>query len=179
MSRSSRIALLAAPLALAACGIESSSRATGTTADGWHDFEGSWTAAGSVHSIGLGTGRQASLADLRGTLQLAGASRPGLGFRGDAIALTDSESGMVGRAAWTDERGDQVFSELRGGGPAKGSHVSGTFIGGTGRYAGATGHYEFTWQYVMAAEDGTVQGRAVGLKGRVHVGAADASDKAR
>lgn len=178
MSRLVRMALVAAPFALVACSNETSSRGAAATADGWHDFEGSWSAAGSVHSIGLGTGRQASLAELRGTLELAGASRPAVGFRGDAVALTDSESGMVGRAAWTDEHGDQVFSELRGGGPAKGSHVTGTFIGGTGRYAGARGSYEFTWQYVLAAEDGTVQGRAVGLKGRVHVGA-DAGDKAR
>lgn len=179
MSPAIRNVLMFTLLALAACGTEPSSRGAAKGADGWHDFEGSWTAAGSVHTIPLGTGRQASLADLRGTLQLAGASRPAVGFRGDAIALTDSESGMVGRAAWTDERGDQVFSELRGGGPSKGSHVTGTFIGGTGRYAGATGNYEFTWQYVLAAEDGTVQGRAVGLKGRVRVATGDAADKAR
>ena len=178
MSRLIRMTLLAAPLALAACGTETSSRGAGATAGGWHEFEGSWTAAGSVRSIGLGSGRQASLADLRGTLQLAGPSRPAVGFRGDAIALSDSESGMVGRAAWTDEHGDQVFSELRGGGPAKGSHVTGTIVGGTGRYAGATGNYEFTWQYVLAAEDGTVQGRAVGLKGRVR-SAAESGDKGR
>ena len=179
MSPVIRNAILPALLALAACGAQQSSRSTVKSSDGWHDFEGSWTAAGSVHTIALGNGRQASLADLRGTLQLAGTSRPAVGFRGDAIALSDSASGMVGRASWTDEHGDQVFSELRGGGPAKGSHVTGTFIGGTGRYAGATGTYEFTWQYVLAAEDGTVQGRAVGLKGRVHVGADGAANKAR
>ena len=154
------------------CGGHETPRTAATPADGWHEFEGSWTASGSVRTIALGSQRQASLADLRGTLSLSGASRPAVGFRGDAIALADTESGMVGRAAWTDERGDQVFSELRGGGPTKGSHVTGTFVGGTGRYAGATGTYEFTWQYVLAGEDGTVQGRAVGLKGRVRVGKA-------
>jgi hypothetical protein len=179
MSSPLQLAFLAALIAVAGCGSEPSSRAAAAPADGWHDFEGSWTAAGSVHTIALGNARQASLADLHGSLELAGPSRPAVGFRGDAIALADSESGMVGRAAWTDEHGDQVFSELRGGGPTKGSHVTGTFIGGTGRYAGATGSYEFTWQYVLAAEDGTVQGRAVGLKGRVRVGAAGATDKAR
>ena len=175
--RSEVVGVLLVPLALVACGTGTPSGRPAATAGGWHEFEGSWNAAGSVRSLALGGGRQASLAELRGTLALAGASRPAVGFRGDAIALSDSESGMVGRAAWTDEHGDQVFSELRGGGPAKGSHVTGTFIGGTGRYAGATGNYEFTWQYVLAAEDGTVQGRAVGLKGRVRVG--EAGDKAR
>jgi hypothetical protein len=157
-------------LALSACGAEGPGPGTRAQPDAWHEFQGSWSAAGTVRTLALGDGRSASLADLRGSLLLAGASRPGVGFRGDAIAFTDSESGMVGRAVWTDERGDQVFSELRGGGPAKGSRVEGTFLGGTGRYAGATGTYEFTWQYVIAAEDGTVQGRAVGLTGRVRAG---------
>ncbi len=44
------------------------------------------------------------------------------------------------------------------------------FLGGTGRYAGATGSYEFSWQWVMEAEDGSIQGRAVELKGRVRPG---------
>jgi len=168
-----RAACLALALTLAACGEDDASRAAPTAPGAWHDFEGSWTAAGSVHTIPLGNGRHASLADLKGTLLLAGPSRPGVGFRGDAIAFADSETGMVGRAVWTDEHGDQVYSSLQGGGPAKGSHVTGTFIGGTGRYAGATGTYEFTWEYVMAAEDGTVQGRATGLKGRVRAGGAE------
>jgi hypothetical protein len=160
---------IAFALVLCACA-EPSSPALAPQAGGWHEFQGSWSASGTVRTLALGGAHTASLADLRGTLVLAGPSRPGIGFRGDAIAFSDSGSGMVGRAVWTDERGDQVFSELRGGGPAKGSRVSGTFIGGTGRYAGATGSYEFTWQYVIAAEDGTVQGRAVGLAGRVRTG---------
>jgi hypothetical protein len=171
------VACLALALALAACGEDhASSAASPALAPGaWHDFEGSWTAAGSVHTIALGNGRQASLANLRGTLILGGPSAPGIGFRGDVIAFADSETGMVGRAVWTDERGDEVYSALQGAGPQKGNHVTGTFIGGTGRYAGASGTYEFTWQYVLAAEDGTVQGRATGLKGRVRAGAADPS----
>ena len=161
--------VIACALALTACA-ESSPPALTPQPGGWHEFQGSWSAAGTVRTLPLGEAHAASLADLRGTLVLSGPSRPGVGFRGDAIAFTDTDSGMVGRAVWTDEHGDQVFSELRGGGPAKGSRVSGTFIGGTGRYAGATGSYEFTWQYVIAAEDGTVQGRAVGLAGRVRTG---------
>lgn len=147
--------------------------------DGWRDFEGSWSASGTVHIIELGGARKASLADFSGTLLLSGPSRPGVGFRGEALALSDTETGMVGRAVWTDENGDQVFSELAGGGPAKGSKVNGTFIGGTGRYAGATGSYEFTWQYVLSAEDGTVQGRATGLKGRVRAGSSVKADEAK
>jgi hypothetical protein len=156
-------------LVLSACAWVTDSDAQGSSAQqgGWREFEGSWTAAGSVRTLALGGTREATLADLHGSLLLAGPSRPGIGFRGDAIALSDNLTGMVGRAVWTDERGHQIFSELRGAGPARGGHVTGTFVGGTGRYAGATGSYEFTWQYVMTGEDGVVQGRAVGLKGRV------------
>ena len=42
----------------------------------------------------------------------------------------------VGRAVWTDARGDRVFSELRGEPVATGRRIVGTITGGTGRYAG-------------------------------------------
>ena len=76
---------------------------------------------------------------------------------------------------WTDERGDQVYSELRGEGTATGNRISGTIIGGTGRFAGATGTYEFSWRFVLEAEDGTVQGQSVGLTGRVRTGSTPAA----
>jgi len=163
-------AALAGPFVLAACGPSPETSGGRAEAAGWHEFGGSWNAAGRRHILSLGGDRRAGLIDLTGTLLLAGPDRPGVGFRGDAIALNDSATGLVGRVVWTDERGDQVFSELSGQGVAAGQKVTGTFVGGTGRYAGATGTYEFTWQYVLEAEDGTVQGRAVGLKGRILVG---------
>ena len=99
-----------------------------------------------------------------------GPAAPGVGFRSEMIGLVDSATGLQGRSAWTDERGDQVFSELQGEGTAERNHITGTILGGTGRYAGATGSYEFSWQWVMETEDGSIQGRAVDLKGRVRPG---------
>ena len=72
---------------------------------------------------------------------------------------------MQGRCVWTDERGDMVYSELKGEAVGSGNHIVGTFVGGTGRYAGVTGDYTFQWQYVVDAEDGAVSGRVVDLKG--------------
>ena len=79
------------------------------------------------------------LRKFEGTLLLAGASRPAVGFRAEALVLNDTATGLIGRAVWTDDRGDQVFSELTGNGTSTGNKLVGTFVGGTGRYAGATG----------------------------------------
>jgi len=101
---------------------------------------------------------------------LSGPSRPAVGFRAEAIVLSDSLTGLVGRAVWTDERGDHLFSELRGETTATGSRLFGAFIGGSGRYVGATGSYEFSWRYLIEGEDGEVEGQCMGLKGRVRTG---------
>jgi len=165
-----RASTLAGLLALAACGPQAPPAVSLPAAGGWQEFEGTWTAAGSRQRIHLGGDRWASVASLNGSLLLAGPSRPGIGFRAEAIVFNDTATGMVGRAVWTDERGDQAYSELRGEGTSTGSRIVGTFLGGTGRYAGATGTYEFTWRFVLEAEDGTVQGQSMGLKGKVRAG---------
>ena len=45
----------------------------------WHEFEGTWTAVGNRYTMGLSSERNASIANL-GSLLLAGASRPAVGF---------------------------------------------------------------------------------------------------
>jgi hypothetical protein len=144
-------------------------------AQAWRTFQGTWTAVGKREVIPLGGGRQASIADFNGSLVLTGAARPEAGFRAQAIVFNDSGAGMVGRAVWTDARGDQVFSELRGQSAAAGNLILGTFIGGSGRYAGATGSYEFSWRFLLEGEDGTVQGQSMGLKGRVRTAPSQAT----
>jgi len=136
----------------------------------WREFTGTWNAAGSRRMLAFGADRRVSTIDLSGTLLLAGAERPGVGFRSEVIALVDSATGMVGRGVWTDERGEQVFTELKGEGTAQNNRITGTIVGGTGRYAGVTGSYEFSWRFVLEAEDGSIQGSATGLKGRVRPG---------
>lgn len=154
-------------VALAACGSATNAPSVAAASGEFRDFEGTWNAAGSRRSIPLGPERKGSIIDLRGTMLLAGEGRPGVGFRSDVIALVDSETGLVGRGVWTDERGDQVFSDLKGEGTKDQNRITGTILGGTGRYAGATGSYEFSWKFVIESDDGSIQGSAVGLKGRV------------
>jgi len=165
-----RAFVVALALAVAACGPATETPKPAPASGEWREFEGSWNAAGSRRTIPLGAERKGSIVDLRGTMLLAGQGRPGVGFRSEVIALVDSETGLVGRSVWTDERGDQVFSELKGEGTAERNRIAGTILGGTGRYAGATGSYEFSWQFVIESEDGSIQGRAAGLKGRVRPG---------
>lgn len=135
----------------------------------WHDFQGTWTAAGSRNIMRLGGDRWAAVSIFNGSLVLAGPSRPGVGFRSEAIVFSDTATGLVGRAVWTDEHGDQAYSELRGEGTTSNNKITGTFVGGTGRYSGATGSYEFSWRFVLENEDGVVEGQSMGLKGRVRV----------
>lgn len=135
-------------------------------------FEGSWTASGTRRSLELERGHQASILNLSGSLLLTGERGLGVGFQADAIGFSDNKAGGTGQAVWTDEHGDKVFSQLRGEPIGTGSKVLGTITGGTGRFAGLTGEYELHWQYVIESDDGTVSGRAVGLKGRVTAPAA-------
>jgi hypothetical protein len=162
--------MVAFALAAGACGPATESPKPPIAPGEWREFEGSWNAAGARSSIPLGADRRGSIIDLRGSMLLAGPGRPGVGFRAEVIALVDSETGMQGRSVWTDERGDQVFSELSGEGTAATNRVTGNILGGTGRYAGVMGSYEFSWRSVIESEDGSIQGRAEGLKGRVRFG---------
>jgi len=157
-------------LVMTACGPAPQTAMSLPAGGDWHEFEGTWTAAGSRYIMRLGRDRRASIANLNGSLLLAGPSRPAVGFRAEAIVLNDSVTGMVGRAVWTDEHGDQAYSELRGEGTATHNKIVGTFTGGTGRYSGATGAYEFSWRFVLETEDGSVQGQSIDLKGRVRAG---------
>ena len=167
--RTSRFLLIALAVAAASCG-RAESPGPAITAGGELEFTGSWNAVGTRQTISLGEGRIGSIIDLKGTMLLAGAGRPGVGFQSEVIGLADTVTGFQGRSVWTDERGDQVYSQLEGEGTAAQNRIVGTILSGTGRYAGLTGSYEFSWHSVMEGEDGAVQGRAVNLRGRVQPG---------
>lgn len=170
LSNEWRSAALAVLLLAGGCG-QPAGPVPATPAPGeWRTFEGTWSASGTRHTLNLGPDHRASTFDLKGSLLLIGEQRLGVGFQAEVIGFSDSLVGMQGRCVWTDERGDQVYSELNGQAVGAGNHIVGTFLGGTGRYAGATGEYTFQWQYVLDNEDGAVSGRVVDLKGRARVG---------
>jgi hypothetical protein len=99
----------------------------------------------------------------------------GVGFRAKAIGFSDNRVGMRGRCVWIDEHNDKVYSELKGEWVGTGKRIVGTFLGGTGRFAGITGEYSFRWEYVVESEDGAVSGRAIDLQGRARFGSTAAA----
>ncbi len=137
-----------------------------TEADGSRAFEGTWSASGRRITLATGGKRPAGIVQMAGAIVLESGDGVGRGFLGEAIGYDDGDRLSVGRALWTDERGDRIFSTLAGERLETGGRAVGTFTGGTGRYAGLTGGFVFEWKYVVAAEDGVFQGLAVQLKGR-------------
>jgi hypothetical protein len=139
----------------------------------WRSFEGTWTAAGDRRSIEAGAEQRASIVDLSGSVLLS-AGKPGLGvgFQARVVAYADGTAYGIGRAVWTDERGDRIFSELHGAPVAAGRHLFGTITGGTGRWAGIEGEYRLEWSWVVETDEGRVQGRTVSLRGRARIAGA-------
>jgi hypothetical protein len=140
-------------------------------AEAWRSFAGTWSAAGRREALAFEGGGAAAILEVSGAVVLTSGEVLSRGFRGQAIGFDDGQGLSVGRCVWTDENGDRLFSRLRGESLGAGKRFVGTITGGTGRYAGLTGEYSFRWEYLVSATEGdaagVVQGRAVGLEGRV------------
>ena len=141
--------------------------------DGWHTFDGAWSATGTRHTLPIdAAGRIAAIVQLAGAVAITTDDWIGRGFRGELIGFNDGQTHSVGRWQWTDDRGDRVFGDVGGDPMQGGGRFVGTITGGSGRYAGISGQVEFVWQYFVEADDGVVQGRATGIKGRYRRGGA-------
>jgi hypothetical protein len=133
-------------------------------------FEGTWSATGRRQTLPTEDGGTAATVQLSGPVTLTAGEGLNRGFQGEVIGFDDGRSVRAGRWVWTDQRGDRLFGEIAGDGIRTGQRFTGTITGGSGRYAGVTGSFAFTWQYVVIAEDGVVQGRTSDLKGRYQRG---------
>jgi len=162
-----RAALVAGSLALALASLVPGAAGQGTAPAEWRSFQGTWSASGRRQAVAVEGGAVATVVGISGAVVLKTGEALGRGFEAEAIAFDDGEGLSVGRCVWTDAHGDRIFSRLKGEPLVTGRRIVGTITGGTGRYEGLEGEYSFTWQYVVAAEDGAIQGRAVRLEGRV------------
>ena len=133
-------------------------------------FEGTWSATGRRQSLPTEDGGTAATVQLSGPVTLSVGEGLSRGFHGELIGFDDGRSVRAGRWVWTDTRGDRLFGELAGDGLRTGHRFTGTITGGTGRYAGIGGRFAFTWQYVVDAEGGEIQGRTSDLSGQYQRG---------
>ena len=129
------LALLAI-LLMSACGGPAKGPESVSPPGEWRSFEGTGSATGRRQTLPLGPDRKVSTFNLSGSLLLTGERRLGEGFRIDVLGFSDSLKGGAGWCAWTDTRGDQVFSEIRGERIRTGARITGTLLGGTGRLGG-------------------------------------------
>jgi hypothetical protein len=131
-------------------------------------FEGTWSAFGQRQLLKTDPDRAAVTVQLSGAVSITTGTGLSRGFRGEAIGFDDGAGLIAARAVWTDDKGDRIFSGIFGDAFASaGRQMRGTITGGTGRYAGITGEYEFRWQTMVTVDDTSVNGRTVDLRGRV------------
>lgn len=135
------------------------------TAQAGGSFEGDWSATGTRQVLAAGPGHKAVIAYFSGTLLLKAEGGLDRGYRAEVIAYDNGLDVSVGTCVWTNEKGEEIYSDLKGQAVGTGKHIHGTITGGTGRYAGITGEFEFDWQYVITTPEGDVQGRVSSLKG--------------
>jgi hypothetical protein len=162
-------ALRGLALALA---VLSSAWAEGPPAEAWRSFEGTWSVSGRRETVQVERDGVAAIVEVSGAVVLTRGEGLSRGYRGQAIGFDDGQGQGLGRCVWTDANGDRIFSRLKGEALQAGKRFVGTITGGTGRYAGLEGEYSFTWEYVVAEDATAIQGRAVGLEGRVRHGGA-------
>jgi hypothetical protein len=166
-------AMAAALVAAAAVSARAPAPSQQATAPGaWRSFEGTLSASGQRQALPTESGRPAATMQLSGPVAITAGEGLSRGFRGEVIGFDDGAGLTVLRAVWTDQRGDLIYSQMKGEQVASGHRIMGTITGGTGRYAGITGEYAFEWQYVMEPEAGAISGRAIGLRGRYRHGGA-------
>lgn len=135
-------------------------------AEPWIVVEGSWQVTGKKQTLATEGSRPAAILLLSGAVLLTSGEGLSRGFLGEAVGYDDGDRQWIGRAVFTDERGDRVFARLEGDPVAAGRRMAGTFTGGTGRYAGSAGEFTVEWQFVVESEEGTVEARGVRLVGR-------------
>ena len=90
----------------------------------------------------------------------------GRGFLGEVIGFDDGGTLLVGRAVFTDERGEKVFATLKAQPLATGRTATGTITGGTGRWTGLEGDFTFSWKSVVESEDDEFHAFTVNVEGR-------------
>jgi hypothetical protein len=130
-------------------------------------FAAIWSASGQRQTLATENGQAATTVQLSGAVTVTTSAGLSRGFRGEVIGFDDGAGLIQGRVVWTDDKSDHIFSVLTGGALAEsGRQIHGRITGGTGRYEGITGEYDFHWQYLVTQDGSLISGRAADLRGQ-------------
>jgi len=166
--------------ALAAIGaLALSAPAAAPAADGWRPFTATWTLFGTRDLLPTEGPRPAAVLRLSGPMAVTQGDGLGRGFLGEVIGFDDGETLLVGRAVFTDEKGDRIFVSLKAEPIGTGRKATGTIAGGTGRYAGLEGTFTFAWQYVVDTGSNEISGHTMNFEGRTRLAAPTGRDAPR
>lgn len=109
-------------------------------------FAGTWVANGSKEVLSFGSERETALFKLSGHVNLINKKiGKESNFWSECIGLADSQTGSDIRCRWRTLDGHEIYLIMKGTRMEKGSSITGSIIGGTGRAKGITGTIQFTW----------------------------------
>ena len=137
-----------------------------SASDGWRRFTATWTLKGQRQTLDTGAARSSAIVHLTGPLTLTSGKELGRGLLGEVIGFDDGAALLVGRAVFTNERGEKIFCYLRAEPIGESRKATATITGGTGRFAKLEGEFSFTWQYVVDSGGDEVDLRTVNVEGR-------------
>lgn len=124
-------------------------------------FSARWSTSGSWEGFSVGGGRWVSIYKSTGSIMNEAGKGPFHNMSSRCIGMGDSARADNGHCVFTDADQDKIFDEWT----YDGTSGTGTIIGGTGKYAGIQGHYDYEWVSVPAAKDGTYQGYSSRFEG--------------
>ena len=131
-------------------------------------FAANWSAAGESETLVLDEIRAVTTIRSRGVVVTESDQGFVRALQTDCIGINirDVEANGTGRCVWIDSDDDRVVSEIVGALSDAMATVRGTFLGGTGKYAGLTGEYELSWQSLLTIEEeGTIHGYSTSMIG--------------
>jgi hypothetical protein len=161
--RSRRAALLAA-VGVAAT-LLASAVAAGAAED-WRPFSATWALSGKRTILPTEGARPAAIVHAMGSFVVTKGETLGRGFLGELVGFDDGGTLLVGRAVFTDEKGEKVFATVKAQPLATGRTATGTITGGTGRWTGLEGEFTFSWRSVVDSEDDEIHAFTVNIEGR-------------
>jgi hypothetical protein len=155
---------LTALLALGALALALGAAVSG--AEEWRPFTATWTLSGHRTALPTEGARSATIVYASGSFVITRGDTLGRGFFGEVIGFDDGGTVIIGRAVFTDERGDKIFATLKAQPLGTGRSATGTITGGTGRWSGLEGEFTFSWKFVVEAGADEFQAMAVNVEGR-------------